>query len=166
VAFLWAASGTPAVDSILASVINTATVSSSTWQASTAWTDILTDPTFTLARDVNAGNAVAVAQTLTSGAFQYNSGSVFGINGTTAGTPVQVFEIGWSSAYATPALAAAANSAVGWSAVFAYTPTLFTATPVPMAAPTQWGTAGVPEPSTMALAGLGSLSLLLFRRRK
>ena len=167
VAFLWAASGVPQVDSILAAVPTTATTLNQTWTAAAAWTAILTDPNFTLALNANSGNAVVVQQTTSQGAWSYNGGAVFGINGTTAGTAVQVFEIGWSSAYATPALASAASAAVGWSGAWAYTPTLFTASPNTMTAPAHWGTGGlVPEPSTLALAGLGGLGLLLFRRRK
>jgi len=165
VAFLWAASGTPLVDSIAASTPTTATTANQTWTAAAAWTAILTDPTFTLALNANAGNAVAVQQTLSTGAFSYNGGAVFPVLNSLA-TTYQLFEIAWSSAYATPQLAAANNGMVGWSAPFTYTATVFTATPNPMNG-TAFGTGGlVPEPSTLALAGLGGLGLLLFRRRK
>jgi len=169
VAFLWAASGSvPGVTNAtgMTYVPNTTTVANSTYSAAAAWTAILTDPNFTLA--VNSANsAVAVAQTLSSGAFQYGAGQ-FGVTGTAVGGTYAVYEIGWSAAYATPALAAAsANPYVGWSGVFTYTAQASTSTPVNMAAPAQWGVAGtVPEPTTLALAGLGGLGLLLFRRRK
>jgi hypothetical protein len=169
VSFLWSAStvAVPAVSSILASTPNTTTVGGSTWAAADAWAAILTDPNFTLALNANAGNAVVVGQSLSTGSITYNNNAVFGIAGTTASVAVRVFEIGWSSGYATPQLAQAGNSAVGWSAAWNYTPSAFTGAPTAMNAPSQFGTGGiVPEPSTIALAGLGGLSLLLFRRRK
>jgi hypothetical protein len=169
VSFLWSANtaAVPLVAGILASTPNTTTVNASTWNASAAWTAILTDPNFTFALNQNAANALVVTPSLTTGAVNYNGGSVFGIAGTTANIAVRVFEVGWNGAYATPSLAEAGNSAVGWSAAWIYTPTAFTAAPAAMNAPAQWGTGGiVPEPSTLALAGLGGLSLLLFRRRK
>ena len=76
VAFLWATCGTPQVDSLMASVPNSATVNSSAYLCSQAWQLILNDPAFTLALNQNAGNAVVVAQSLSTGAFAYSSGQM------------------------------------------------------------------------------------------
>ena len=145
VAFLWAPCGTPQVDSIMASVTNSATVSNSTYLSAQAWQLILNDPSFTLALNQNAGNAVAVAQTLSNakGAFAYLGGTAFPVLGTLPETiDYQIFVIGWSAAYATPAAAAAANSPVGWSAAFSYRPTVLNETPRSMPVP-KFGVAGL-----------------------
>jgi hypothetical protein len=168
-AFLWSAdtTATAKVAEYGTSVASSTTVATSTYSAANAWADILTDANFTLA--VNAANSqVAVMRTTSAGAINYNAGAVFAITGTTAGTAVRVFEIGWNGAYATPSLASAAvnDGYVGWGQAFNYTPTVFTATANNMPS-VAFGVAGIiPEPSTIALAGLGALSLLAFRRRK
>jgi len=166
-AFLWgSASDTPEVNGILSSVPTSASTGNSAWQASTAWSDILTDPNFTLALN-NTSGLVAVAASPVNGAASYNAGGAFGVQGTQPTTAYHLFMIAWSSAYATPALAAAANAAVGWSSVFTYNSYALTSTPTGMTASTPaFGVGGiVPEPTTMALAGLGGLALLAFRRR-
>jgi len=76
-----------------------------------------------------------------------------------------LFLVGWDANYATPTLAAVANAAVGWSASFNYTSFAGTAAPHSMPLIPEFGVWGIPEPSTLALAGLGSLTLFLFRRR-
>jgi len=167
VAFLWSAGATaPDVSAILSSVPTSATTGNTVWSASAAWSDILNDPNYTLALNNTSGLVASVAATA-NGAINYNSGTAVGIANTSVGTLYHVYEIAWNGAYATPALASAANAAVGWSSVFTYTAYAFTATPTGFTglAP-QFGTGGiVPEPTTMALAGLGGLALLAFRRR-
>jgi hypothetical protein len=168
--FLWAANtaAVPLVAGIASAVPSSTTVASSSWTAADAWTAILTDPNFVLAVN-NNNNALAVQRTTSAGGISYNAGASFPILGTTAGTAVRIFEIAWNGAYATPSLAqnaASTDGYVGWAPAFTYTPTVFTATPVGFTS-VAFGTGGiVPEPSTIALAGLGGLSLLLFRRRK
>jgi hypothetical protein len=167
VAFLWAPSGSmPMVDSIMTS---TPTNGQAFFSASLAWNDILMDQNFTLA--VNSANdQVAVAQSTTRGNLYYNNGYAFEVSGTSVATTYSVFMIGWDNAggtLTTPTLAAAAGAAVGWGSPFSYTATAYTATPNSMmGVEPPFGVIGVPEPSTLALAGLGSLSLLLLRRRK
>ena len=167
VAFLWAASGdVPEVSSIMSAVPTTATTGNSTYLTSAAWSAILTDPNFTLAVN-NASSTLASVASLATGAVSYNTGTAFAVSGTSPSTTYSLFMIGWNGLYATPALAAANGSAVGWSSVFSYTAATVTGIPQNMSglAP-NFGVAGVPEPTTIALCGLGALSLLAFRRRK
>ena len=170
-AFLWAANGAvPTIAGIAASTPSSLTVGSSTFTAANAWSAILTDPNFTLAVN-NANSQVAVQRTLANGSISYNGGFAFAVSGSSVDTMYRVYFIGWNGAYATPSLAAAAasvNGYVGWSAPFNYSATAQTATPDTMVGKTgQFGVGGiVPEPSTIALAGLGGLAMLLIRRRK
>jgi hypothetical protein len=131
----------------------------------TSWSTVLNDPNFALAVNGNTSNPLILANNA--------NGSVtltgtFPIVGTVAGNTYSIYFVAWSNAYATPALAAAANTAIGWSSVFQYTSVSSIGTPATMAASgfLPFSVAGVPEPSTMALAALGGASLLLFRRRK
>ena len=167
VAFLWGPNGNvPLVDAILPGVPTNATVLNSTWSTAAAWNDILNDPNFTLAVDNNT-SATAITRTFSSGAIYYNSGNVFTVSGTTPSTTYSLFMIGWDGNYSTPQLAAAADAAVGWSQAFQYTATSQTTVPNSMVGVTPpFGVVGAPEPTTLALAGLGILSLLAFRRRK
>ena len=155
---------------------NTATTTITSAQATTAWSDILTDPNFHLATN-NTGSAEVIGTTTGAGGISYNSGNAFQVTGTSAsGGNIFVYVIAWNAAYADPYAAQAANSAVGWSQLFTYATV---AGPVPgpsgtatamTSQVTGWqfgvlGVSSVPEPSTMALAALGGASLLLFRRR-
>jgi hypothetical protein len=163
VAFLWAANGSvPQVSYLYPGPTPTSGLPPS-FLNSVAWNDILTDPNYTLA--ANSGNGqVAVAQSSASGILNYG---FFNVSGTMVGTTYSLFMVGWDANYATPVLASAANAAVGWSAPFNYTAFASTASPASMTGLTPaFGVWGVPEPSTLALAGLGSLSLWLLRRRK
>jgi len=163
-AFLWAANGSVPV---AASIYGSSPVTGfPIYTMSSAWTAILTDPNFTLA--VNNNNSLmAIQRTTATGAINYNAGAAFPVAGMSAGITYNLFIIGWDGAYATPVLASAANAGVGWSAPFNYTARAFTEVPDSMLGLTPaFGVWGVPEPSTLALAGLGALSLWLVRRRK
>ena len=162
--FLWAANG--AVPQVAGLGNSTPPNNLTPPVASAAWTAILTDPNFILA--VNGGNGQLVVQrTAANGSIAYNGGLVFPIIGTSPATVYSLFMISWDGAYATPILAQAASAAVGWSGAFSYTATALTASPNSMVGLTAGFEArGVPEPSAFALAGLGGLSLWLFRRRK
>jgi len=167
VAFLWAANGwTPQVATILSSTPTNANELTGFFTPGTAWTAILTDPNFVLAVDGGNGQ-VAVARSTSLGALNYNGGAAFPVTGTSAGVTYTLFMVGWDARYATPALAAAVNSVVGWSSPFKYPSFVVTATPNFMAVQ-QFGVGvnGIPEPTSFALAGLGSLALLLLSRRK
>ncbi len=173
VSFLWAANGATPMVSALGASSGTNNQTSGLGgftpsQLTTAWTDILTDPNFTVA--VNAGtSSTVVGLTTAAGGNTYNASGTFGVTGTAPGANYELYMIGWNSLYATPALAAAGSSAVGWSAPFSYAAVTSIGTPLSMSASglTAFGVQGViPEPTTLALAGLGGLSLLLIRRRK
>jgi hypothetical protein len=147
--------------------------------AGNPWGAILTNgDAFTLAQDTSSGLTAIVADTASGfgkGAINYNAGNSFQVAGTTAGNLYELFIIGWSSAYADPIAAAAANAPVGWSGTFTYasgsTPTV-TASGAPLASFSASGggafgvVSAIPEPTTFALAGLGAAALLIFRRRK
>jgi len=117
VTFLWAAaSTTPTIDTAISTqslkLGTNGQVTVPPYTAATAWTAILSGQ-FTVA----ATNGVEVVATASStGVLSYNGGFSFGVDGTTAGTTYTIYEVSWSSAFATPQLAAAANGAVGWSA--------------------------------------------------
>lgn len=145
---------------------NTSTNAAAPLTPTAAWNDLLTSG-FTLAQDNNAGNANVIVLTTTRGAVAYNAGAGWSINGSAAGGTITLIEVAWQSSYATPALASAANSAIGWSYLSSYTLATSNVDPtIGQATFTSFGVAGaVPEPTTLALAGLGALPLLLFRRR-
>jgi hypothetical protein len=180
--FLWQSGGssTPSIASIATSVpTNNLALNSGSGQVSVtpqAWTSITNDPNFTLARNAAAGNAVVVGTVSATGVIAFNAGSLFPVTGTSAsGGTVNVFMIAWDNAYATPALAAAAGAALGWSPVFAYTYADSGSAPsltIGQAAGNlnaqlyKFGVAPIPEPATFALAGLGMAAMLIARRRK
>jgi hypothetical protein len=154
------------------------TDNSSTYESFTiaqAWSTLLNASGWTLAQSPTIGGPVITTGT-TRGAVIFNAGSSFDITGTSGGQDIALLEVGWNAAYADPTAAQTAHSAIGWSylaSVFAFTGShLGTSGSDPDFAvvgslPNNFGTfPQIPEPSTIALAGLSSLSLLLFRRRK
>jgi hypothetical protein len=173
VAFLWAAaSTTPTVSTLLASTPTTGNSTTlESYTVAQAWADILNGQ-FTFA--VNSSTASLVTATTTStGVVSYNGGQSFGVVGTSPTTAYTVYEIAWSSAYATPALAAAANgglgSAVGWSPALQYTAATATDQTQTAMGFSKYGVfipATVPEPGTLALAALGGAAMLFIRRKK
>jgi len=170
VAFLWAAaSTTPDVSALLASTPKLGnSTTAEAYTVAQAW-GFINDGQFTLAVDNGTGNP-AIVKTVANGSITYNAGADFGVTGTAPGSTYTVYEISWNAAYANPTAAAAAGSAVGWSAPIQYTAVSSIGTPATFAGIAGFGTfappGAVPEPGTMALAGLGGLSMLAFRRRK
>jgi len=160
---------TPLVGSVGNPTGNTSTLSPN------VWTEILNDPNFSLVGNAIGGtNAIVGVNTAntTRGGFAYNGGSSFQVAGygsISGNVNVTAYVIGWNSAYATPQAAALANAAVGWSNPFTYiiiNGVLTTPATMNASGMTAFGVSPVPEPATMALAGLGGLALLAFRRRK
>jgi hypothetical protein len=139
------------------------------------WNAILSDPNFQLGREA-AGNTIAVGTLTATGGVNY-SGGTFGVAGSSlGGGSAMVFLIAWSNAFATPALAAAGNSPLGWSGVFRYDYANNTTQPTSIGTQAVLNGPGdahfgvipvaVPEPTTFCLAGLGAAAMLIFRRRK
>jgi len=141
-----------------------------TWTANAAWTDILTDPNYQLALDVVGGVSAIMGVNSGShgGYYQYvnvNDNVEFNTAaGMTPGANYNMYVVAWNSAYSNPTAAALAGSLVGWSQMFTYATGATALSTVVQTSIPAFGV--VPEPSTIALAGLGGLSLLLFRRRK
>lgn len=162
VGFLWANAGAPQVGST-GTPTNAAVIPS--------WDSLLNDSAFHFATNSTSGSLATVAVNnsgVGQGGFSYNGGVAFPVLGTTGGSTIQVFVIGWSSAYANPWLAAANSSFVGFSKPFSYatTPDSGQTTTFAGAGMTAFGVQAIPEPATFALAGLGAAAMLVFRRRK
>ena len=176
VAFLWGpTTATPLVEAILNGVPTNATssgVAGGNYSVSAAWTAILTDPLFTLALN-NSGGGLATTNAAANGGWSYAPGGTqaFQVLNSSGGVNYSLFLIAWNNdngLYLTPSAAQSHNMYVGWSQVFTYgTVSSGTDPNLQTMVFTPFGIAGtVPEPSTLALAGLGGLSLLLFRRKK
>lgn len=171
VELFFATSGQSSAVSAIASSSSPATL---TYLASTAWADITGDSNFQAVQGSGGAGTVAFFGSGATGGGAYNSSKAYFANNLTGGTTYAFYEVAWytgaSGQYSTLALAAQNNTYVGWSQVFSYSaltggvPANFTAANV--GSFDVGGTGIIPEPSTMALAGLGGLSLLLFRRRK
>jgi hypothetical protein len=171
---LFISSSTSAAPTVEGLANGTATSGTASFSTTTAWNDIVNDPNFALAVD-QATSAGVVFATTTKGAATYSGGASFGIVGTGTSANYSFFEVSWDGAlYATLAAAEAAssnpNDAIGWSPVVNNFGPLSGAvnTVYPIPTFSSFGTllAATPEPGTLALAGLGGLSLLAFRRKK
>lgn len=172
VAFLWAATGTsdPLGAGIPTTGANSAAGSIGTIE------QMLSSGGWTLAENYNAGaSPTEVDGTIGStgfgkGAISYNGGSNFQLAGTTAGDTYQVIVLGWNvGAGATLADAENNATALGWSSALDYATGASSSSPVSSFSSqglSKFGVAPVPEPATLALAGLGGLSMLFLRRRK
>jgi PEP-CTERM putative exosortase interaction domain len=176
VAFLWATTNNSPVAGIGA--VGNPTNGPSLSLAGDPWGAILTNgDNFTLAQDSSSGLIATIpniASGFTKGGIAYNAGNAFQVAGTVSGGIYEIFIIGWSSAYADPIAAAAANAPVGWGNTFIYL-SGSTSSTIPSGQPLAsfsasgagaFGVSPVPEPTTFALAGLGAAALLIFRRRK
>jgi hypothetical protein len=159
------AATTPSVDSIMTS---TPTNTIGFFDPSTAWNDILNQPGYFF---VDGTNGAAIEGAVAAnGSVNYNASIAFSAANLIGGTTNTMYLIAWSSAYATPSAAQAAGAAVGWSNPFQYLPTSGINTPnygvtMNSAGLSPFGVGPVPEPTTVALAGLGGLALLGLRRR-
>jgi hypothetical protein len=130
------------------------------------------------ATNANSSMTVPVTTADTSagvqlGSINYNSSQPVQVKGTIAGDLYDIYIIGWTGGWTTPEEAFENEANVGWTDMFTYasgvTSTATTAGPPPslmgpFGAP-PFGVVETPEPTTMALLGLGGLSLFTFRRR-
>jgi hypothetical protein len=131
----------------------TGSMSASAWYAA--------NPAFTLA------NAVGFT-TPSAGKF---TGGTLTLSPLAAGGGIDYVIVGWTGAFASFDAALTANAMVGVSAKAGSTTGNPTTVPPGTATPIADTFGGmtlqpVPEPSTLALAGLGAAALLIFRRRK
>jgi hypothetical protein len=106
------------------------------------------------------------------GSFAFNNGGTVHIDGWAA-TSESVVVIAWFGSATTLSAAASAQSPLGWSTAFTYLSGANSSDPngtisfSNQGAPiTPFGVAPVPEPGTIALAGLGGIALLALRRKK
>ena len=134
-----------------------------------SWTGVFTDPNFHLALGTAGGNPPIVS---TCGGIGPAAGIYLGgiryIFGSSADQTVQLYVIGWDKSYGVdPLAAAAAYAPVGYSSPIQFTlgSTALPGGSLGLAGISSFGV-GIPEPSTLALAGLGAAALLIFRRRR
>jgi len=115
--------------------------------------------------------AIAVGATTSAGIAAYTGGvsgtPQFQVGGTTSGQVIEFVAIAWNAS----ASSFSSASDLGWSNASTYTTGAFQSdvngdTALSASGENQFGVAAVPEPTTLALAGLGGLSMLFLRRRK
>ena len=143
------------------------------YSTATAWSALLT--TGAIQVDGTTVGVPAVYLNTGNGTINYLGGISYSSDNISPGTYYAVV-IAWNPGTGGDSTIAAASGngdLVGWSKVFSYTATSGgTATPATMSAlPGTFGVGGtvvgVPEPSTLALAGLGGFGMLMaFRRKK
>jgi hypothetical protein len=129
---------------------------------------------WTVAQNANSGNAeVDVADTASGnseGAIDYNGGSTFQLANTTAGDTYELVVVGWDNlGGATTLEEAMGDTHMGWSNPFDYATGATAGSTLEQfnqSGMEPFGLIPLPEPATLALAGLGGLSMLLIRRRK
>jgi len=167
--FLWS-SGTSTTSLPYASTPTNGTLP---FSYSAAWLDISNSATaggsWTVA--TTGGAAVIGQPSNATGTFQYDTLAAFGLDGTSPGEAINLYVVAWDTdggLYNTLAAAEAGGAPLGWTSVFSYT---LNAAPPGASSPEtvlpeKFGIGVVPEPATLALAGLGGLSMLFLRRKK
>lgn len=169
VTFLWALVGTPdplgagvATNGVFSTTGGWSTVSS---MISSGWN---------IAEDAGNGNAEADVAVNSSGpvkgGFGYGSGPPLPLAGTTGGDTYEFVVIGWDNLMGATTLeeGMAEDVPMAWSNGFDYVTGATLEAPVLIFSQSgmdPFGVVPVPEPATLALAGLGGLSLLIVRRK-
>jgi len=136
---------------------------STTASASVSWSQVTADPNYHIAT-VSSANLTAITRTgLTLGTF---SGGVVGLDGTAVGQTIRLYVVGWNSSAGSAGFGSALD--LGWSNPFNITLTASSGGPSSLnaAGMTAFGVDPTPEPTSFALAGLGSATMLIFRRRR
>src|ERR1700733_2200037 len=170
--FLWAATGTP---DPLGTGVATTGVSSTAGGWSTV--SSMLSSGWSIEENYNSGSTPTEADVPDNarGSFKgqlvYNGGVAFRLANNTAGSTCEFVIIGWDNLGGDSTLdqAMTDNVAMGWSGSFNYmttSPSGSTPETFSESGELPFGVAPVPEPATLALAGLGGLSILLVRRRK
>jgi hypothetical protein len=128
-----------------------------------------------IAHDASNGGVeadVAVGSTgVVRGDFAYDSGTSFQLAETTAGDTYEFIVIGWDNQFGATTLEEALTEGVpiGWSSEFDYATgasSISADENFIESGEAPFGVDSMPEPTSLALAGLGGLSMLLVRRRK
>ena len=168
VTFLWAATGT--ADPLGAGIATTGTTSANggsntiSGMLTSGWSVAQVTGT-----GVEADNTVHASGPSTGG-IGYGT---FQVNNSAAGGTYEIVVVGWAASSGAN-LAAGLSGPLGWSSAFTYASSAsslqpagqFSAAPSDMAAFGVAPAGPVPEPTSLALAGLGGLSMLFLRRRK
>jgi len=165
--FLWAANNT--TSPLGAGVATTGTASGS--GADATITSMLTSG-WTVANNFSTGveaDNVVHASGPTQGGIGYGTFQVTGTS--SAGINYEIVVVGWASTEgSTLSAALQAGGPIGWSTAFSYASGASSTSPLSQFSAagvgTPFGVAPVPEPASLALAGLGGLSMLFLRRRK
>ena len=166
--FLWAPTGT--ADPLGAGSSSTATSAAGAWATIAS----MLSSGWSVAVNAATSNEVDVADNA-SGAFKgqsaYNGGVAFGLAGNyTPGASLEMVVIGWDNLTGAGTLEQAEDpQPVGWSGAFTYATGATSGSTVSTfgnSGEAPFGVASVPEPASLALAGLGGLSMLFLRRRK
>jgi hypothetical protein len=139
-----------------------------------AWSTIssMLSSGWTVAKDTGTGAeadvAVATSGSL-KGGLDYNNGVAFQLANSTGGDTYEMLVIGWDNLGGASTLEQAMTASVilGWSGSFYYATGATAGSAVDtfsQSGEAPFGVGTIPEPTTLALAGLGGLSLLLCGR--
>lgn len=164
--FLWSATATTS-PMFPASTPTNSTVD---FSFAAAWAEIEGASSSGWTNATTGGAGVVGAPSNNTGSFTSEGGNAFALDGSAgSGQVIDLFVVGWETdggLYTSLAAAEAGGAAVGWSSVFQYT--LGSGPPASPPAETvvpHFGI-GTPEPTTVALAGLGAISMIFVRRKR